>query len=150
MASLANNHTLDYLHDGMTTTARALDAHGLLHAGTIRAPLPPGWSCDWDGRTPLALPNGDCIAPVGTDGFGEPLRVHARRGGERIRLPGRTHSHALKQVLQEHAVPPWRRDRLPLLSRGDTVLAAGDAILSGEFAAWLQARGARLHWTPLA
>jgi poly-gamma-glutamate synthesis protein (capsule biosynthesis protein) len=34
MASLANNHTLDYLHDGMEATARALDAHGLLHAGT--------------------------------------------------------------------------------------------------------------------
>ncbi|HTN11320.1 MAG TPA: CapA family protein [Acetobacteraceae bacterium] len=34
MASLANNHTLDYLHDGMAATARALDAHGMLHAGT--------------------------------------------------------------------------------------------------------------------
>lgn len=34
MASLANNHTLDYLHAGMAATGRALDAHGMLHAGT--------------------------------------------------------------------------------------------------------------------
>ena len=34
MVSLANNHTLDYLHAGMAATGRALDAHGMLHAGT--------------------------------------------------------------------------------------------------------------------
>jgi poly-gamma-glutamate capsule biosynthesis protein CapA/YwtB (metallophosphatase superfamily) len=34
MVSLANNHTLDYLHAGMLATGRALDAHGMLHAGT--------------------------------------------------------------------------------------------------------------------
>lgn len=34
MASLANNHTLDFLHAGMTATGQALDGWGLLHAGT--------------------------------------------------------------------------------------------------------------------
>ena len=66
-------------------------------------------------------------------------------------LPGRDHSHALKNVLQEVGIPPWQRERLPLLSAADgTLLAAGDAILSAPLADWLHARQARLHWSVLA
>lgn len=135
-----------------------------LHAGAVHAPLPHGWTRDWDGAAPLALPDGaslqllpaNATAPPGTERFaseGErgpaspPWRVHARQGGERIMLAGRTHSHALKHVLQDLGVPPWERQRMPLLSARDgTLLAAGDAALSGAFADWLHARGARLHW----
>ena len=81
--------------------------------------------------------------------FATPLRVHARRGGERIRLPGRTHTHALKHVLQDLQVPAWERTRLPLLSdAGGTLLAAGDLVLSADFDAWLRENGARLGWQP--
>lgn len=122
----------------------------LLHAGRIDAPLPMDWSCAWDGASPLALPTGDALALHGAGGFDAPLRVHARHGGERIRLPGRVHSHALKHLLQDAGVPPWRRARMPLLSDGDELLAAGDAIASARLATWLQARGARLQWTCVA
>ena len=131
--------------------ARVQRWRNLLHAETIRAPLSLDWSRDWDGSTPLALPTGDTLALVGVAHFDAPLRVHARRGGERIVQPGRKHSHALKHVLQESAMPPWIRARLPLLSTVDgEVLAAGDALLSARMAAWLQARGARLQWTRVA
>ena len=61
--------------------------------------------------------------------------------------PGRSHSHALKQVLQELGVPPWERDHLPLLSDASgELLAAGDLIHSARFDAWLRDRGARLAW----
>lgn len=123
----------------------------LLHAGRIRDPLPPGWTQEWDGSTPLALPTGDNLVLVGAARFDAPLHAHARRGGERIVLPGRTHSHALKHVLQDADVPPWRRERMPLLSDAEgTLLAAGDAILSTQMAAWLHAHGAHLQWTRLA
>ena len=69
---------------------------------------------------------------------------------QRIVQPGRQHSHALKQVLQDRGIPPWRRARLPLLSDGEDLLAAGDVILSARLDAWLRARGARLHWNALA
>ena len=83
----------------------------------------------------------------GAERFETPLRVHARQGGERIRLPGRDHHHALKRVLQERGVPPWERQRLPLLSDPEgTLLAAGDQVLSGALEAWLAARGARVVW----
>lgn len=142
---------LDAPHDANP----CLDWHGAriqrwrnqLHAGPLRDPLPLGWETLWDGCAPLALPTGDVLELHGRAGFEAPLRVHARRGGERIRLPGRAHSHALKHVLQEAGIPPWRRERLPLLSAADgTLLAAGDGILAAPLADWLQSRGARLRW----
>ncbi|HTL14653.1 MAG TPA: tRNA lysidine(34) synthetase TilS, partial [Thermomonas sp.] len=118
----------------------------LLHGGLLPPTLPPGWSCAWDGRAPLALPTGDTLRLHGAPGFDLTLRVHGRGGGERIVLPGRRHSHALKHALQDAGVPPWQRRRLPLLSDGGELLAAGDAIVSARLHAWLLARGARLEW----
>lgn len=122
--------------------------HDALHAVDPRHALPEGWSCDWDGRAPLALPNGDRLALTGIDGFPSPLRVQARVGGERIRLPDRGHHHTLKHVLQDHGIPPWERARLPLLAtRGGDLLAVGDTIRSDAFDQWLGAVGADLAWT---
>jgi tRNA(Ile)-lysidine synthase len=74
------------------------------------------------------------------------LRAHARGGGERIRLPGRRHTHSLKHALQDAGIPPWRRERLPVLSDPDgEVLAAGDAIVSARLADWLDRQGLRLR-----
>ena len=62
-----------------------------------------------------------CDVPV--DDATEHLNVRFRQGGESIRLPGRTHSHSVKNLLQEQGVPPWQRDRLLLLYQGDKLLA---------------------------
>jgi tRNA(Ile)-lysidine synthase len=68
------------------------------------------------------------------------LRLSARRGGERIRLPGRAHSHAVKKQLQALGVPPWERARLPLVHAADgELLAVGDVLVSAR----LFAAGAR-------
>lgn len=124
----------------------------LLHAGSRRDPLPSDWQARWDGQTPLALPTGDSLRldfspSATTSGFDRSLNVHTRRGGERIVLAGRDHSHALKHVLQDQDVPPWLRERLPLLSDGNgQLLAAGDRVLSGAFDHWLREHQARLLW----
>lgn len=118
-----------------------------LHAGGPQAALPPDWEAAWDGAAPLRLPTGDELRLEPATVFARPVLVRARRGGERIRLPARTHSHALKHVLQERGMPPWERGRLPLLVDGDgEVLAAGDAIHSTAFARWLGETGTRLAW----
>lgn len=132
--------------------ARVLRWRDVLHADRLRPPLPADWSTDWDGRAPLDLPDGGCLSlhaaqGAAVAGFQAPLRVHARRGGERIVLPGRAHSHLLKQVLQDRGVPPWQRAHLPLLSDARGILqAAGDVACSGPLAQWLQARGEWLQW----
>ena len=103
----------------------------------------------WDGSQALELPDGGSLRLHGTAKFAETVRVCGRRGGERITLPGRSHSHVLKHVLQELGVPPWRRDRLPLLfGAGGDLLAAGDVAISASMAVWLQANAARLTHTP--
>jgi tRNA(Ile)-lysidine synthase len=121
---------------------------GLLHAAPVAPSLPLDWSATWRGETPLLLPDGERLALHGADAFEQPLQVRARHGGERITLPGRSHSHALKHVLQDLGVPPWLRERLPLLTDADgQVLAAGDLVHSAEFTRWLQAHDARLSWS---
>ena len=129
--------------------ARIRRWRNLLHAGPAREPLPLPWTRQWPGDTPLSLPGGGSLRLCGAPRFDAPLRVHARQGGERIRLPGRDHSHELKHVLQDLGVPPWLRERLPLLSDADgRVLAAGDRVASAAFDAWLRERGASLAWIP--
>lgn len=131
--------------------ARVQGWNDLLHAAPIAAPLDPGWQATWDGVAPLPLPGGGSLSLIGSaaaaGGFDAPLQVRARRGGERITLPGRTHSHALKHVLQDLQVPPWVRARMPLLVDADgLVLAAADLAYSSAFDARLRALGARLQW----
>jgi tRNA(Ile)-lysidine synthase len=121
----------------------------VLHAAVPRAPLPDAWDAPWDGHAPLALPGGGMLRLDGAAGFDATLRVRTRRGGERIALPGRGHRHTLKHVLQALGMPPWERERLPLLEdAGGTLLAAGDRAIAAPLQAWLDARGARLAWTP--
>ncbi|HTP95978.1 MAG TPA: tRNA lysidine(34) synthetase TilS [Burkholderiales bacterium] len=55
-----------------------------------------------------------------------PVTVRVRRGGERIRPHRNRPRRTLKNLLQEKRLAPWRRERLPLLYVGDTLVwAAG-------------------------
>ncbi len=122
-----------------------------LYAMNAYAALPADWSIIWDASAPLQLPDGALLALRGADRFDMPVTARARQGGERIRLPGREHSHALKHVLQERDVPPWTRVQMPLLFADDgELLAAGDSVLSARMDAWLLLHGASLHWIPAA
>ena len=118
-------------------------------AARVQAQVAPDWSDTWDGRMPLMLPDGGTLELIDAPAFDAPLRVRLRNGGERITLPGRTHSHSLKHALQEMAMPPWERACVPLLvDADDRVLAAGDRLASASFAQWLAQREAALRWTP--
>lgn len=121
---------------------------GLLQAAPVRTPLDAGFSAHWNGQAPFHLPDG---GRLWLDGAAPDIdwTVRARQGGERIRLPGRGHSHALKHVLQSLGVPPWVRAHLPLLAdRDGRILAAGDLAFDADFHAWLRDSGRRLHWSP--
>ncbi len=66
---------------------------------------------------------------------GAALTVRFRRGGERFRPAGRSHSQELKKLLQEAGIPPWERDRLPLLYVNETLAAVVGVEVSAEWAA---------------
>lgn len=92
-----------------------------LFALPSREALDPGREYPWPPDTPLPLPELGMTLDrreLESRGIVLPavvLRVRFRRGGERIRLPGREHSHSLKKLLQARGVPPWLRGRLPLI-----------------------------------
>lgn len=62
------------------------------------------------------------------------LSIRFRQGGERIQPVGREGHHNLKTLFQEAGVPPWIRDRIPLLYAGDQLVAVVGYWLADEFA----------------
>jgi tRNA(Ile)-lysidine synthase len=103
----------------------------------ISQPLPPFDSnlvLQWDGDSPLELPAGMGRLLVEKGEIGIPLQlwksgdiqVRFRSGGERCRPPGRGHSKSLKKLYQEIGIPPWLRQRLPLVFVDEQLVAVGD------------------------
>src|SRR6267378_4432759 len=77
-----------------------------------------------------------------------PVTVRLRRGGERLRLDRHRPRRTLKNLFQEQGVPPWRRDRLPLVFCGDELVSVpgiGDAC---EFRAAPGEAGLIVTWEP--
>lgn len=93
--------------------------------------------CEWQ-----VVPQGEPRLRADADG----LLWRSRRGGERCRLPGRSHHHSLKQLLQESDIPPWDRAQLPLLMEGDTLVAVPSLFIADGYLAAEHEPGWALHW----
>ena len=85
----------------------------------------------WDGQNPLVLP-GNCVLQPGAGWPVAEYSVRFRCGGERARPRERHHSQTLKKLLQEYGLPPWLRDRVPLIYHGETLVAVGDLFVTAE------------------
>ncbi|MHB1215103.1 MAG: tRNA lysidine(34) synthetase TilS [Thiobacillus sp.] len=109
-----------------------------------QAPAPAA-SVRWHGEASLWVPAaGVCVQMDGVIGAGlkrdvltaGEVTLGVRQGGERLRLHAGGPHRSLKNLLQEQAIPPWQRDRLPLLwCDGRLAWAAGigfDAELLAE------------------
>jgi tRNA(Ile)-lysidine synthase len=123
--------------------------------------LPPARPFDasaviaWDGTLPLWLPdeNGELAAEV-TDGIGiDPeawrkgsITVRYRQGGEILRLLGRDGAHELKKLFQEAGIPPWVRERVPLIYLGGRLAAVGGFWVSAEFTGDGEKRNIAVRW----
>jgi len=77
---------------------------------------------DWDTTLPLELPDGGRLVPEKCRGAGlrasacgHDIQVGFRLGGESCRPAGQAHHRPLKKLLQESNIPPWERDRIPLI-----------------------------------
>jgi len=103
----------------------------------VMPPLPehdPARVYLWDPARALVIPHLGIelrrrdLEAIGVDPtqWAPPLRVGFRRGGERCRLPGHAHQRALKVLFQDAGIPPWERDRIPLVyAREGLVAVAG-------------------------
>ena len=107
----------------------------------------------WRGEAELALGEAgwlrfESIAEGGVRRGPEPVCVRFRTGGERLRSDARRPRRSLKELLRTPALPPWQRNRLPMVYVGDrlawvaTIGADVDCLAaSGE-------QGWRLVWEP--
>jgi tRNA(Ile)-lysidine synthase len=111
-----------------------------------------GLSCLWSpSEGELQLPHGRLAAqPCIGKGLraGGPITVRVRRGGERCRPQGRAHSQTLKRLLQAQHIPSWRRHGLPLLYRGDELVAVADLWVCAGHAACIDEAGWQIVWQP--
>jgi tRNA(Ile)-lysidine synthase len=106
------------------------------------------WRAGWNLSGELSLPGSAGVLVATGVALDEPVEVGFRRGGERLRPAGGRHTRDLKTLLQEAAIPPWQRERMPLLRRRDHLLAVADLWMSGEFSEELRKSGAGYSWKP--
>lgn len=85
---------------------------------------------------------------VGPEALTVGLHLKRRKGGETCRPKGRNCSIAVKKLLQEAVIPPWLRDRWPLIYQGETLVAVpGVCVCEG----WdKESSGFSLLWRPLS
>lgn len=77
----------------------------------------------------------------------EGLRVRFRRGGEEFQPAGRQRPTALREWMRTQDLLPWMRDRVPLIYRGQDLVAVADLCVSeSAIAAGGDAGGWRIAW----
>jgi tRNA(Ile)-lysidine synthase len=123
---------------------------GVLH---VLAPLPPApepltWSTGKDCALPAPL---GALALQAAEGRGLPrdrlreVRVCFRSGGELVKAAGRP-TRPLKKILQDAGIPPWLRERIPLLYVGNELVAVADLLVCEGWLADASENRCRVAW----
>jgi tRNA(Ile)-lysidine synthase len=80
---------------------------------------------------------------------GRALTVRLRSGGERLQPDARRPRRTLKNLFQEAGIPPWERDRLPLLFCGSDLVWAPGLGIDAKFASAGPSAGIVPEWRVL-
>jgi tRNA(Ile)-lysidine synthase len=111
----------------------------------------------WNGEPRLALPalGGELrfrrVRGKGIDRSrlkGKAWQVRLRGGGERLRIDARRPRRTLKNLFQEAGVPPWERERSPLLFCGNDVVWVPGLGVDVAYRAGAGAPGIVPEWCP--
>jgi tRNA(Ile)-lysidine synthase len=107
----------------------------------------------WNGEKRLALPalggelrfrrkRGGGFALPGKQG----IEIRLRAGGERLQPDPRRPRRTLKNLFQEAGVPPWQRERLPLLYCGERLVCVPGLGVDAAFRAPAGGSGWLVEW----
>lgn len=112
------------------------------------SPLTPAW-VDWgEGRVAFRSVLGEGIARSAL--VCRPrLRLIPRFAGLRLRLAMNRPPRSFKNLCQEAGIPPWMRDRLPVLEIDGRVAWIGGVGVDAAFACPPQAEGVLPEWLPI-
>ena len=117
--------------------------------------LESGVSLDWDLNTVIDLPAGlGRLSAQHGCGGGHRIRSHTsthvrvafRVGGEKLKPVGFDCTRSLKNLFQEHHIPPWWRDRIPLLFVDSKLAAVGDFWIDQRLLVNRNEPGWQIHW----
>ena len=130
-------------HDG----ARLRLYRGSLVPDTPAPALEP---VDWAGERKIVLPGGELrfrrVRGAGIDARARPLTVRARASGARLQPDARRPRRTLKNLFQEAGVPPWERERMPLLVHGEDVVWVPGLGVDARYQAGKNAFGVLPEW----
>lgn len=76
------------------------------------------------------------------------VTVRLRQGAEKIRPDSKRPTRTLKNLFQELGIPPWQRDRLPLLFCGEELAAIPGVGVDGAYQAAPGEPAVMLQWQP--
>ena len=114
-------------------------------------------SLAWNGESRLALPGLDGelrfrrVRGQGIDSAqlkGKSVQIRLRSGGERLRIDARRPRRTLKNLFQEAGVPPWERERLPLIFCGDDLVWVPGLGVDAKYLSAGRAPGIVPDWLP--
>ena len=98
----------------------------------------------WRGESEVVMPGlGGVLSMEPARGAGlsvarlqaEPVTIRARQGGERLQPDAERPRRTVKNLLQEARMPPWRRERLPLIFCGEALACVPGVAIDSRFRA---------------
>lgn len=117
---------------------------GRIHVLPVLGGFDPGLVLSWHGEGELVWPAMNTQLRFDrSHGAGvslaklqrAPVTLRLRKGGESLRPQPKAATRTLKNLLQELHVPPWQRDRLPLLYSGDVLVCVPGVAVAAEYRA---------------
>jgi tRNA(Ile)-lysidine synthase len=117
--------TIKLVIDGENASLRRYQGFAFIETVAEFAPI----AMIWQGESELSLPDGSKLLferklgeGLALDRLGvHKLRIAHRKGGERFKPDLNRPTRTLKHLLQEANMPPWLRDRLPLIYFDDAL-----------------------------
>ena len=115
---------------------------GEVHALQKYPELDGGIRLPWQGEPQLFWPaTGRTISFSQSTGSGvsleklqrQPVTLRLRRGGEVLRPAPGSAARSLKNLFQERGIPPWQRERLPLLYCGEDLVSVIGVANAAEY-----------------
>ena len=111
----------------------------------------------WSGQPELQLPDGSRLTFEKRPGLGlacerlgaDKLRIASREGGERFKPDANRPTRTLKHLLQEADIPPWERDRIPLVYLDDALAVVPGIGVAADFQAQVDEPGLVIGWQPV-
>jgi len=128
---------------------------GALHIFRPLPPLKPGFEFAIRGTAAVPLPGlggvlhfESCVGEgIAAKWLRQPMTLRVRGGGEGLRFSGDGPRRTVRNLLQEVGMPPWQRERLPMLYLGDRLVAVPGLGVDEQFQPAARARGWQPVWT---